>query len=269
VRARDAHRYSWLGLAVTPIALLIATPAAAEHIIAYWRLEASAESGLAKIGFSAPFLTQRILPVKLAKLREAALPAGSTEPVPAGSLLYLVSNDSGKIGYCTLKNRKGAAKSLFIPALDKRPCFVDGDGDGRFDGSFSVFDIYSKLSPPQPRGSINGAETIAQPAAFEQVDVHSFPDQMTLAYRLVGGRGTLGKVKLEVTLDRPGHRDWVEVKGFDAPQGRLIAALGTVVLLKSIDDAGVEVEMRIPSLAYVRGQVNGIVFEPALPAYMR
>jgi hypothetical protein len=260
---------AWLKRALAPVALLTATPAAAEHIIAHWQLEASAQSGTAKIGFSAPFLTQRILPVKLVKLREAALPAGSTESVPAGSLLYLVSNDAGTIGYCTLKNRKGAAKSLFIPALDKRPCFVDRDGDGRFDGSFSVFDIYSRLSPPQPRGSINAAKIISKPAAFEQVDVYSFPDQMTLSYRLAGDRSALEKVKLEVTLDRPGHRDWVEVKGFDAPEGRLVAALGTAVLLKSIDGAGVEVEMRIPSPAYARGQVNGIVFAPALPAYVR
>jgi hypothetical protein len=255
--------------ALAPLALLAALPAAAEHITAYWQLEASAQSGPATIAVGTPFLTQRILPVKLVKLSEAATPAGATDAVPAGTLLYLVANDAGKVGYCTLKDRQGAAKSLFIPALDKRPCFVDRDGDGRFDASFSVFDIYSRLSPPQPRGSIDGAQAMARTSGFEQVDIHTLPDMMTLSYALSGNREKLDKLKLKVTLDRPGRNDWVEVRGLDMAEGRLLAALGTVVLLKSIDGAGVAAELRIPSPAYAHGEVNGVDFLPVLPSYVR
>lgn len=251
------------------IAFFVASPAAAEHITAYWQLENSVPGGPMSIDFGKPFLEQRMLPVKLVRLKEAAAPAGATEQVAAGTVLYLVVNDSGKTGYCTLKDRKGAAKSLFIPALDKRPCFVDRDGDGRFDASFSVFDIYSRLSPPQPRGNLDSAQPMSQQASYEQIDVHQFPDKMTLSYRLTGSREKLERVKLEVTLDRPGRYDLVDVKSVALPAGPVLEALGMVLLLKSFVGERVNAELALAPRGYVYGEVNGIIFVRDLPSFVR
>lgn len=249
--------------------MLLATPASAEHINAYWRLESDHQSGPATLDFNAPFLVQHIFPVKLARLTEAVTPSGTSKPLPAGTLVYLVVNDAGKRGWCTLKDLGGAAKSLFIPALDKRPCFVDADGDGRFESSFSVFDIYSQLSPPQPRGSIDAAVMMVQPARYESVDVHAYPEPMTLSYRLTGNRSRIEKIRLQVTLDRPGHSESVELGGGGPPGQRILAALGTIVVPQSIEAGKVQATLTIPSPAYISGFTNGTVFTATLPEAAR
>lgn len=249
--------------------MLLATPASAEHISAYWQLESDHQSGPATLDFKAPFLVQRLFPVKLARLTEAATPSGGSKPLPVGTLLYLVVNEAGKTGWCTLKDMGGATKSLFIPALDKRPCFVDADGDGRFEASFSVFDIYSQLSPPQPRGSIDAAAAMARPAQYEVVDVHAYPEKMTLSYRLAGSNSRIEKIRLQVTLDRPGHSESVDVAGIGPLDQRTLAALGTVIVPESIDGGKVKANLIIPSPAFISGFTNGTMFIATLPAAAR
>ncbi len=258
-----------IGLGFGIAALIFATPANAEHITAYWQLESDRQSGPVDIARGTPFLKQRVLPVKLARLAESAAPNGPTTPVPAGTLLYLVVNDSGQRGWCTLKNLAGAAKSLFIPALDRRPCFVDNDGDGHFDASFSVFDIYSQLSPPQPRGNLGSATPIARPARYEVVDVHAFPEEITLTYTLVGSQTDIMGVRMQVALDRPGHFDAVDVRASGKSDVRVLEALGVALRLHSIAAGVVQGDLLLAEPGYIAGFNNGTLFTPTLPVAAR
>jgi hypothetical protein len=221
-----------------------------------------------RVAFDTPVLVNRILPVKLVRLVAPISTGGTT--LPAGTLLYIVVNDAGKAGYCTLKDLSSghAAKSLFIPMLDKRPCFVDQDNDGQFDASFSVFEAYTLLSPPQARGSIDSARPIATPVRYETVDVHLFPAEMTLTY-VLGGGDTPAKTGLSITLDRPGHTDTVSRRAFATGQGGEIEVLGTTIVVKSVKDRMADVDVRIPPHSYVyaktSGSRDGTIFTPDLP----
>jgi len=246
-------------------ALLVATQVRAEHITAYWQLESDRQSGPVEIARGTALLKQRLLPAKLARLTEAATPSGSATPVPAGTLVYLVVNDSGKRGWCTLKNLAGAAKSLLLPVLDRRPCFVDSDGDGRFDASFSVFDIYSRLSPPQPRGDLNSAAPMAQPARYEAVDAHTYPEAMTLTYTLVGSQSAINGVRMQVALDRPGHFDSVDVRSSNKTDVRTLQALGVALRLQSVTAGTVRGDLLVIEPGYISGFTNGTLFLPKLP----
>lgn len=246
--------------------LAAASPAVAEPITAYWRLEPVSATGAVTAGFDAPFFKQRMLPARLVRLSGAALPADGKTPVAAGTLLYEVVNRSGAKGYCTLKDRSAGnqAKSLFIPALDQRPCFVDGDGDGRFDASFSVFEAYTELSPPQPRGSIDAAKPMAEPIAYTHADPADFPAQMTISYRLLAGK-TLEKTRMRVTVERPGRSEYVDLRGTALGEGYVLAALGTLVIVRSVAGDRAELDVRVPPEAYVYAMDNGTVAVPRLP----
>ena len=130
----------------------------------YWRLKPVVAESPSSVAVGTPFFEQRLLPVRLVALTEPLVVGGRT--LPQGTFLYLVFNDAGKIGYCTIKDRSAGnqARSLFIPILDQRPCLVDSDGDGRFDGTFSVYDKYG--GPPSVRGSIDGAQPCRRAAAI-------------------------------------------------------------------------------------------------------
>ena len=242
-------------------------PASAERITAYWELKAPAAELVPRaVPFNEPFLTQRIVPVKLVRLIDAATPAGGTKPVPAGTLLILVANDNGKVGFCTLKDwsKSAQAKSLFIPALDKRPCFSDRDGDGAFDSSFSVFYAYVPLSPPQPRGSLNGAVAMAAPARFETVDPNDYPEQMTLDFTLLPGK-TLAKTRLRARLVRFGIDDYADVSALPNMADALIPVLGMKIMVRSATDQTADIAIERPDPFYIISMNNGTLALPALP----
>ena len=246
--------------------VLAASPAQAEPITAYWRLEPMMAAGPVSTDYERPFFQQRMLPAGLVRLSAAALPAGGNTPVAAGTYLYEVVNDTGKKGYCTLKDRSAgnAAKSLFIPALDRRPCFVDRDGDGRFDASFSVFEAYTLLSPPQPRGSIDAAKPMAEAAGYAVVAPSEFPAQMTISYRLLEGK-TLDRTRMRVTVERPGHSEYADRRRIREAEGVALEALGTVVIIKSAAEGRADIEVQVPPEQWVYAMDRGTVALPALP----
>jgi len=251
---------------VAAACLLGAAPATAEPITAYWRLEPMTPTNVTSAGFEEPFFQQRMLPVKLVRLSAPALPAGGKQPVAAGTYLYEVVNDRGAKGYCTLKDAStgNAARSMFIPALDRRPCFVDSDGDGRFDASFSVFEAYTRLSPPQPRGSIDAAEPMADSVGYELAEPGDFPARMTISYQLLGGE-TPQKTRMRVTVERPGHSEFVDRRGEATGEGPVLDALGTIVVIRSVSGESAEIDLRVAPEAYIYAKDNGTVALPTLP----
>jgi hypothetical protein len=255
------------GIAAAFAVLLAASPASAEHIVAYWKLDATTALGRHTMPADKPALVQKMVPIGLVELKQAAVPAGSDKPVSAGTLLYAVVNAAGQLGYCTIKDSSTGhlARTLFIPIADQRPCFVDRDGDGRFDASFSVFDADTKLSPPQPRGSIAGAKPMATPAAYARA-AGAFPVAMTYTYEL-HARTPLSKSYVRVSVDRPGHHEWQNVSGTTLGDGVMFKVLGVVIVARPAPAGSADVEVAVAPEGYVFAHNNdGTEFTPSLPA---
>lgn len=246
------------------------SPASAEQIRTYWRLEAATGDGHRTVGPGTPILVDKLLPQRLVRLKQPAVPAGADRAVAADTLLYVVVNAMGETGYCTLKDRSGGrqARTLFIPIADQRPCFVDRDRDGRFDASFSVYEPDTSLSPPQARGSISNAKAMAAPAAYEQVDVHAYPESMTLSYSLIR-RGTLAKSWLRAKLERPGHSDEKDLTGTAVGSGVRFEPLGALVTVRSAEAETAEVDILLAPGRFVYGSGSTTEFvlsPPRIPA---
>lgn len=171
--------------AVLAVAAVSATPgtALAKPLFSYWTLQPLGPLGDMQATAGTPFLEQRLLPVKLVRLTESATLANG-KSVPSGTYLFAVFQADGAIGFCTTKDQSGGnvAKSLFIPALDKRPCLVDRDDDGAFDAAFSVFDKYG--SALTPSGNLDSAKPLAAPARYESVAPSDFPAVRRFSYTI-------------------------------------------------------------------------------------
>ena len=178
-------------LAVTAIA----SPASAEQFSTVWTFKrvtadipTSAEVG--KI-----FFEQRVLPYRLVRL-DQMLPIGKDKQLAAGTLLYMVMDKTNRMAFCTFKDSSAgnAAKSLFIPALDTRPCLVDDNGDGQFEKMFSVFDLYGSVAPT-PKGDIQRAKAIS-PVAYSEANPTDAPTDYRLSFQIgTKSKGTVPELR--------------------------------------------------------------------------
>lgn len=183
------------------MALGVMVPAAAQAkpLFSVWKLESTTPTGARNVDFENVILEQRLLPMKAVELAADAT-TDSGKVVAAGTALFLVLQQDGQRAYCTVKDRSlgNAAKSLFIPALDKRPCFVDADGDGAFEASFNVFDKYG--SALAPSGNLKKATPLASVAPYREIASSDFPSPFRFSYRLDGKREA-EKARVDVSLD--------------------------------------------------------------------
>lgn len=174
-----------LGLraAVTGVALFAGCVAArAEVVHTIWEVEPPPGVTEIKAMRGDSFFGQRLLPIRMVRMTDPALDG----EVPAGTMLYLVYNDAQQIGFCTVIDRSAgkAAKGLFMPLGNKRPCFTDSDQDGKFDATFQVFDLLT--SPPKVGGSIAGATPMSSKVGFEEIDRHLYPEKMRMVFNYEG-----------------------------------------------------------------------------------
>jgi len=244
----------------------LAAPAAAERTQTYWRLEPVGPANAHMALWNAPFLEQRLLPIRLVRLTEAITVGRRT--LPAGTFLYLVFNEDQRIGFCTIKDRSAGnqARTLFIPLLDQRPCLVDTNNDGRFDASFSVYDKWG--GPPSVRGSLNGARPIGATALFEEVDVHEFPVDMRMSLSFSGARDNLRRARVRVTFNGPIGGQWQELGGLQTSEGMLFPAGNLLILLHSVVGDQASFEVRAAPNAYISSDNrNNLYFNP-LPAFL-
>lgn len=244
--------------------LLAATPAAAERVETYWRLEPVVAEAPTRVKFGDPFFDQRLLPVRLVELTEPLAVGGKT--LPDGTLLYLVFNADRKIGYCTIKDRSlgNQARTLFIPILDQRPCLVDRDGDGRFDASFSVFDKYG--GPPTVRGSLNGATPLPVTAGYRQVDVHKFPDELIVSLLFQGSHDP-AKAKLGVEFSRQ-LGNWPAEKGQPDGAGSKFDLINTEVRLLAVNGDTADVQLRWTDALYLSSDNHNTLYWSPLPNFV-
>lgn len=191
------------------IALVFASGAAqAEKLYSYWTLESVGPLGELQVTADVPFLEQRLLPLRLVRLVEPAQ-ISQSKRLAAEAYLFLVYQPDGNTAFCTIKDQSdsSAAKSLFIPMLDKRPCLIDKDRDGSFDSTFSVFDGYG--SALTPSGNPSSAKPLIAPARYVNVSPAEFPVVRRLSYALTS-LGDVQKRKLSVEYDNGrGFVPWV------------------------------------------------------------
>ncbi|HEX2762540.1 MAG TPA: hypothetical protein VHM92_01675 [Allosphingosinicella sp.] len=257
-------RARWL--AALGLALVPATPAAAERLFTLWKLEPTVAAPPSRAVWGEPFLEQRLLPVKLVRLTDPVM-AGDQVIVAGGSFLFLVYNAAGKTGYCTVKDRsmKNQARTLFIPILDRRPCLTDRDGDGRFDASFTVFDKYGSAATPS--GSLDGATALAKPVAYQAADPHLFPVAMKIAFEL-GGKKVPEKVQVRVKMDKAGRGKWEYWDAILPRAGRTIGALNAEVEVKSVTGREAAIDVRLDPGIYIRGESGGRFVAGPLPSFL-
>lgn len=243
-----------------------ATPASAERTETYWRLEPVGPTDARSASWGAPFLEQRLLPIRLVRLTEPITIGRRT--LPAGTFLYLVFNEDERIGFCTIKDRSAGnqVRTLFIPILDQRPCLADTDNDGRFESSFSVYDKYG--GPPSVRGSLNGARPIGASAAFEEVDVHEFPLDMRMALSFAGSRDNPRRARVRVTFNESIGGVWQEIGGLETPDGVAFPVGNVLILLRSLAGGEASFDVRAAPNAYISSNNRNTLFFNPLPRFL-
>jgi len=251
-------------LAMTALAATAAAPASAERIRTYWRLKPVAEEAPGAVATGIPFFQQKLLPVRLVALTEPLTVGSAT--LPEGTFLYLVFNDEGKIGYCTIKDRSAGnkARTLFIPILDQRPCLVDGDGDGRFEKTFSVYD--KDGGPPTARGSINGAQPLPATAGYRRVNVDQFPSPLTVALKLLG-KTTPAKMRLDLVFSR-NVGAWPFVRAVPVGDGAVFQVMNAEVRVLALNAGIATVRIRWADDVYLSSNNRNTLFWGPLPAFV-
>lgn len=251
--------------AAVAAAALAAAPAQSERIRTYWRLEPVAAEAPSRVAFGATFFEQRLLPVRLVELTEPAAAGGET--LARGTLFYLVFNDDGRIGYCMIKEGSAGApnKLLSIPILNQRPCLVDSDSDGRFDKGFSAYQKYG--GPPTARGSINSATPLPAAAGYRQVDVHNYPHDLRVSFRLTGKRDP-AKARLGVKFSRNMGATWLPIKGVPTGGGALFSLLNADILVTGVEGDSAKLAMRWAEEVYLSTNNRNTLFWGPLPAFV-
>lgn len=259
-------RAVWRLIALGAAGAGLAAPASAERTQTYWQLEPVGATDARSAVWGAPFLVQRLLPIRLVRLTEEITVGRRT--FPAGTFLYLVFNEDRRIGFCTLKDRSAGnqARTLFIPILDQRPCLVDSDSDGRFDSSFSVYDKWG--GPPSVRGSLNAASPLGASAAFEEVDVHEFPVDMRMALSFAGSRDNPRRARIRVTFNEPIGGEWQELGGLETPEGVVFPVGNLLILLRSVAAGEAGFEVRAAPNTYISSDNRNNLFFNPLPGFL-
>lgn len=180
---------------VAPVIAALTSPVSAENFSTVWTFKQVTTEVPTSAEVGKVFFEQRVLPYRLVRL-DQALAIAKDKQLPAGTLLYLVMDKANRMAFCTFKDSSAgnAAKSLFIPALDTRPCLVDDDRDGRFEKMFSVFELYGSVAPT-PRGDIQKAKVIS-PVAYSDANPADAPTDYRLSFQIgTTSKGTVPQLR--------------------------------------------------------------------------
>ena len=161
--------------------------------------------------------------------------------------------------------RAVGSKLFSIPILNQRPCLVDSDSDGLFDKVFSAYQKYG--GPPTARGSINGATPLPATAGYRQVDVHTYPVDLRVSFRLTGKRDP-AKARLGVKFSHDLGEAWPALKGTPTPGGTLFRLLNAEVLLLGVEGETARFDMRWGEDVYLStNNQNALIWGP-LPGFV-
>jgi hypothetical protein len=242
--------------------LSVGATASAESLATLWALKPTSADLPTTAVYGKQFLEQRLLPVKLARLVENA-----AESAAKGTLLYVVFTPDGRVGYCTFKNisLKNQASTLFMPVLDKRPCFVDRDNDGKFDAVFSVFDKFGSMATPS--GNMGEARSLSAPIPYEQVNPHLAPQGMRIAFEL-GGSKQPERARVSVKFDKAGRNRWEYLVGPTPRDGSTLAVLNAQVTVRSVVGKQATIAVSLDPDVFVTGSSGGTLSTTPRPPFL-
>lgn len=234
--------------------------ALAERIHAYWRLDPTSPLPTTAT-FKQPFLEFSLEPVHLVKTTSPSDLPG----IPIGTPLYLVFNDDGQIGYCPRPSAKQHSAAWLTGLATRRPCLMDSNSDGKFDKSFTVYDVTDTLNKvPASFGSIQSAVPLSTQVSF--ADAEASDIRIPVPYRFVfSGEHELGKSILEFRTAN-GPLDYVRpVRGTSPP---VYVALNYAIEIKSITGDQAEIVVLENPNLYVSWAGTSIAAKP-LPAQVQ
>lgn len=245
-------------------AVFVAAPVAAEPLTSVWILESTATVETRTVPFGKPFLEMQLMPARVVQITGDAEWAPGKQ-VTAGTLLFKVYQDDGQTAYCTAKDMSGknTAKSLFIPALDKRPCFIDADHDGQFDAAFTVFDKFG--SALTPSGNLNSATKMARPITYAMAPTGAVPKIYRVTFALVGSRKP-EKFGIEVRLKKgEGNHIGELLYAKSQRDGAKLSLANMSVTMQSLVGKEALIDLAIDPVTLLLGSSNG-VFNGASPS---
>ena len=244
----------------------MSAPAQAERLYSIWQLNPTTETGERTVTFKNIILEQQLVPFKAARLSEDAV-TGDGKTIPAATPLFLVFQDDGEQAFCTMKDRSSgnAAKSLFIPALDKRPCFVDRDRDGRFDVAFNVFDKYG--SALAPSGDLKKAVGLRGGGTYVTIPGADFPSPYRFIFVLDGKREA-AKARIDVSFDNGSGKPELGVARNERI-GNAIKVLNTRFEVAAVSGETARLSIVPDREALVMGESGGTFgITPAAPKFL-
>lgn len=253
-------------VATVLLVLASAAPASAERLYSVWTLEPTTPIGHLTYDSEGPLLIQRLLPYRAVRLVEPAQIKRNRQ-IDEGVVLFEVYQADGQSAYCTLKDQSvgNAARSLFIPILDKRPCLVDEDGDGRFDKRFNVHDNYG--SALTPSGNLSKAKNLRAPAAYEVVEPDEFPLFRGFSFNLQKANDPEER-SLSIHYDNgSGYVLWENVSPSSTPENptALNVRLSDIDITQSQGSLTVAVDASV----YLIGTSDGQFAVSALPRFVQ
>ena len=137
----------------------------------------------------------RLLPTGLAALSDGSAAASAAGLAPDAQLIEVQT--PGAIVFCDPVIR---SKKLVGQA---QPCFVDGDGDGRFEGSFFTTSVTKGILTIQ--GKRPGTPKAIAPLAYRRLDPSAFRERMFLGLQYRGNANIVGNHVFDVKYGNEEH----------------------------------------------------------------
>jgi hypothetical protein len=159
-----------------------------------------------------------------------------------------------------------AAATLFIPILDQRPCFVDGDNDGRFEKTFSVFDKYG--GPPTVRGSTADAKPFGGQIPFTEVDPAELPYDLRVSME-VRGRHDPQKARVSFEFSKYLGARWFDSSHRSGTDEPVYDVLNAEVRINSVSGEAANITLKYDPNAYISANNANTLFGTHLPAFLR
>lgn len=236
-------------------------PAAAQMLNTYWKPEPIDIKLVQTPKSGDVFLEQRLIPLKLVRLTQAATLNDRGKELPEGTLLYMVFSDLHDFAYCPPGDRSAASA---LALLHARPCLLDSNKDGKFEKFFTASQY--RYGAPYNRGNPRESKPMSSAVSYVEVDPHEFPIDIRMKF-IIHGHEKIERIKASVAFEEAANLDYDEAQAKQSPYGWVIAALNAVVKLDPMtQDGTVPIMLTIDPDRYVH-QINDNEFRGINPTY--
>jgi hypothetical protein len=230
-----------LGLIVAPLTVAIAAPQPA--ILAQWVVQPSdaplANERLVMDGNTV--VRNRLLPTALAVLKADSISeTPKSLSVLAGTQLYSVANSPGLAVYCAFESKmRGKDNTLNENRKEITLCFIDGDGNGKFESKFGVA---AGVGLPMVQGNIPKAKGLMPvDLAYEVRPTSEFKGDLWVALKYEEYFNIYGNRMIMVAFGSRGNEqtltDFATFKA-KGPFPQVVESLGAKITVLSVEAKG-------------------------------